>query len=246
MKLDRVRLGSGALPVWVHHEHQARWRYASNYCKNKIIVDCACGIGKGTSMFAKAGASQVYAFDLSHEAVEITKQRCVELANVTVMQASALALPLDNASIDIFISLETIEHIQDDQSFLNEVTRLLSADGIFICSTPNRAVTMPGKIITDKPWNPFHVREYNTDEFQMLLSERFNTVHILGQNAYSQWRISLLEKLGRLLPGHTGGRINSALKLPRFAYDQEHHHKVRDLPDHGACEYLVAVCKQPK
>jgi SAM-dependent methyltransferase len=243
--LDRERFGSGRLPIWVRNEHLARWRFAAGLVPAKVVVDCACGTGAGSAIFAEAGASQVYAYDLSERAVEQARQRCAPFPHVVVQQASGLSLPLAGASIDMFVSLETIEHIDDDAAFLREIVRVLTPVGTLICSTPNRSITMPGKVLTDRPWNPFHVREYNQQEFATLLRERFRTVRLLGQNARSAWRVGLLEEFGRRLPGHVGGRVNSVLKLPRLAYDRESHHRVRELPGRGTCEYLVAVCSDP-
>lgn len=243
--IDRERLGSGYLPPWVLNEHRARWRFASGLVQGKVCVDCACGVGEGTAMFANAGASHVHGFDLSDDAVNAAKQRCAGLPNVTIRKSSALSLPLASSSVDIFVSLETIEHLDHDREFLAEVGRVLSADGTLVCSTPNRSVTMPGKKISDKPWNPFHVREYGVDEFVTLLKDGFRTIRLLGQNPRAAWRVRLLETIGRLAPGNIGGRVNSALKLPRLIFDSESHHRVREIPSFGTCEYLVAVCTRP-
>lgn len=199
----------------------------------------------GTAMFAEAGAAKVHAFDLSDDAVASAREACAEFPAVTVSQADGRELPLPDEHADVFISFETIEHINDDKSFLNEVVRVLKPNGVFICSTPNRTITMPARNLSDTPWNPYHVREYNEAEFRALLSSRFNSVDLLGQNPIPNWRVSLLSFLGRLLPGNLGGRINSATKIPRFAYDKEHHHAVQAMPPSGACEYLVAVCRGP-
>jgi SAM-dependent methyltransferase len=246
MNIDCERFGAGALPIWVHHEHQARWLYAQKYVTNKSVIDCACGVGDGTYIFANAGARHIYAFDLSTEAVNATKTRCATLSNVTATQSSGLSLPLESSSVEVFISFETIEHIEDDRGFLNEVVRLLKPGGTFLCSTPNRTITMPGKVLADKPWNPFHVREYNAEEFKSLLNEKFTDIVLLGQNPISSWRVSLLETLGKLLPGHAGGRINSALKIPRFLYDKIQDHVVDQIPQGKVCEYIIAVCSKPE
>lgn len=239
---DRERFTRGSLPIWVQNEHHARWRWASKFVVGKRVVDCACGAGEGSAMFAREGAAQVLAFDISKDAVEITRRLCSELPTVTVRQANGLNLPLSDASIDVFVSLETIEHIEDDQGFLAEVARVLVPGGTFVCSTPNRAVTMPGKTLMDRPWNPFHLREYNQQEFLSILSERFPKVRLYGQNIYPLWRTNLFEWIGRSLPGHMGGRINSALKIPRIFYDREQHHGVCELPQSGGVEYYVALC----
>lgn len=246
MKLiDRERFGAGSLPVWVHNEHRARWRFASDYVAGKVVADCACGVGLGSAMFAASGASRVHALDLSEEAIVKARSNCSAYSTVSVALADGCDLPLVSGSIDLFVSFETIEHVIDDCGFLAEVARVLMPSGTFICSTPNRSVTMPGKSIADTPWNPFHVREYDQDEFKRLLADRFSSVRLFGQNPKTQARVEVLKAVGRLLPGHSGGRINSALKLPRLAYDKESHHQVVELPETGTCEYLVAVCTQP-
>jgi ubiquinone/menaquinone biosynthesis C-methylase UbiE len=242
---DRERFGAGTLPIWVHNEHRARWRFATRHVKGKIVADCACGVGLGSAMFAQAGARHVYGFDLSEEAVNTARKNCAQFPFVAIEQGDGCKLPLDDNSIDLFISFETIEHIHDDRGFLAEVKRVLRPNGNFICSTPNRSVTMPGKKFSDVPWNPFHVREYNQGEFQALLEEHFASVHMFGQNPTPAWRVRSLEMIGRLFPGHAGGRINSALKLPRLAYDKENHHAVGELPSNGTCEYLIAFCSNP-
>lgn len=244
--IDRERFGSGALPIWVHHEHRARWRFASGFVAGKVVADCACGIGLGSMILAQAGAARVHAFDLSEEAVSAARRACSQFPNVKVEQADGCSLPLANGSIGLFISFETIEHIQDDRGFLAEVVRVLKPDGTFICSTPNRSVTMPGKKLSDTPWNPFHVREYSQLEFLSLLGEKFKEINLYGQNPKTSWRVKLLEQLGHMLPGHLGGRLNSALKLPRLAYDREEYHAVVEFPRKGTCEYLVAVCGRSK
>lgn len=240
--IDRERFGSGTLPIWVHNEHRARWRFASQHVAGKVVADCACGVGLGTAMFAEAGAVHVHAFDLSTDAVAAARNNCTHYANVSVQQADGRKLPLADHSIDLFISFESIEHIDDDHGFLKEVARVLKPDGSFICSTPNRSVTMPGKKLTDSPWNPFHVREYDQADFQALLGEHFNVIKMYGQNPRSSWRTHLFEQISRLLPGHMGGRINSAFKLPRLAYDKEIHHAVVDPFSNHVCEYQVAHC----
>jgi 2-polyprenyl-3-methyl-5-hydroxy-6-metoxy-1,4-benzoquinol methylase len=171
--LDRERFGSGGLPIWVRNEHRARWRFASALVRGKVVVDCACGIGLGSRMFAEGGAAMVYGFDLSEEAVAVARENCAQYPLISIQQADGRSLPLPNASIDLFVSFETIEHIEDAKRFVNEIVRVLKPDGQFLVSTPNRSVTMPGKGIADTPWNPFHVREYNLAEFQEILKDAF-------------------------------------------------------------------------
>jgi len=245
MAVDRERFGGGAVPSWVRHEHEARWKFAAGFVSGRTVADCACGVGEGTAVFARSGAVAVHAFDVSSDAVATARARCASFDNVAVGQASAAAVPLADSSVGVFVCLETIEHVDDDRSLVAELARVVADDGVVICSTPNRAVTMPGKQISDRPWNPFHLREYDQHEFTALLGERFETVELLGQNRRHAWRVAAMSRLGRVLPGNLGGRLTSVVKLPRLVVDRAESHAVRNLPRTGTCEYLVAVCRDP-
>jgi SAM-dependent methyltransferase len=244
--VDRERFGAGGVPPWVHREHVARWRFAAELVPGRRVADCACGVGEGTAMFARAGAASVRAFDVSPDAVAAARTTCATLTNVVVGEASGTALPLDDASIDVFVCLETIEHVVEDRDLVAEVARVVADGGTLVCSTPNRAVTMPGKSLNDPPWNPFHVREYSAEEFTALLGERFESVELFGQNPRRGVRVRVMAALGGVLPGNLGGRLTSVLKLPRLVFDRDHHHRVVNLPAGGTCEYLVAVCRRPR
>jgi ubiquinone/menaquinone biosynthesis C-methylase UbiE len=228
--------------VWVRNEHIARWEFAAGYATQRVVVDCATGAGGGADLFGRAGADHVYAFDASPDAVSTARARTGSNGCVTVREGSALSLPMQDASADLYVSLETIEHLEDDRAFLIEVRRVLRPGGVFICSTPNRAVTMPGKDAGEKPWNPFHVREYTREEFVNLLSADFEVTHVLGQNLRTKGRVGVMAAVGRVLPGHLAARFNSIVKLPRIAFDRVSQHRVREIPSNRDAEYLVAVC----
>ena len=169
MAFQRERLQADAfVPSWVRHEHHARYAFASGYCGGKAVVDCACGDGAGSAVFAGAGAASVRAFDASEETIAGARARA-EGSNVHFAVAPAGRLPLQDACADVYVCLETIEHVEDDKALLSEAARVLKPDGIFLCSTPNRIVTNPGMSAGDKPWNRFHVREYSRGEFAGLL-----------------------------------------------------------------------------
>ena len=54
---------------------------------------------------------------------------------------SITAVPIrDDHSFDVIVCFEAIEHIEDQEALLAEVKRLLKPDGLFIVSTPNKAI----------------------------------------------------------------------------------------------------------
>lgn len=233
----------GFLPHWVINEHNARYEFARHYVKNHNIVDCACGAGIGTLHFLRSGANYIYGFDISNTAIEEARLNCVSDA-VEFRVADALHLPLPDETIDVFISLETIEHIQDDKAFIKEIARLLKANGLLICSTPNREVTNPGSDLQAQPLNPFHIREYSKTEFRALLAAHFSSIELYGQNPKSDFSVELGTRIAKFLGVRTTARINQAFKLFRFiSYDQNIARVVQMSP---GCdyEYLVAICQK--
>ena len=233
-----------SLPVWVRHEHTARFVFAARFVEGKTVIDCACGEGFASAMFAEAGASHVHAFDSSPAAVSAACAR-IPSSRITCGVADGRRLPLGDSEADVMVSLETIEHISEDQAFLEEACRVLKPDGVFICSTPNRAVTNPGSSLTDKPWNRVHVREYDETEFFGRLSSLFAHVERYGQNPTHPMRVSALRGLSRVLPRHSAVRVNQLLKLPRLVLDRPERHAVKSHRPDRAYEYLVAVCTKP-
>lgn len=232
------------IPIWVRHEHLARYRFAASYVAEKVVVDCACGDGTSSELFAKAQASHVYAFDAEPGAIEHCRRNRVD-CRLSFAKADASTLPLDNAVADVYVSLETIEHLHNDWAFLQEVVRVLKGGGLFICSTPNRCVTNPGKTIAEKPFNPFHVREYSPEEFAALLDHFFSEIEWFGQNKKSRWLARMMGVLGKVLPRNSAVRINQMMKLPRFLFDRLVDHRVFRT-ENTIVEYMVAVCRGPR
>jgi SAM-dependent methyltransferase len=85
---------------------------------------------------------------------------------VEVMQANLAELPLPDASVDVVVNFQVIEHLWDQAQFVAECARVLRPSGLLMVSTPNRITFSPGR---DTPINPFHTRELNAREFTELL-----------------------------------------------------------------------------
>lgn len=242
MSVEKERLSSiPFLPDWIWKEHMARFVFVATLCQNKDILDCACGSGVGTQYFSKQARS-VQAIDISLEALAEAKKRSQNNTNVIFSQGSATNIPLPDASVDIYISLETIEHLNEIQPYLREALRVLRTGGTFVCSTPNRAVTNPGKKISDKPTNPFHVREFNTGEFTELLREHFVNVALSAQNPVNGSLVTLLNTFGKFLPLNFTTRIHQAIKLITSFFRNDQYYAVRPAQKDTHYEYVLAVC----
>ena len=235
------------VPPWVVSEHVERYKFASTFVRDVTVVDCACGTGEGTRLYAESGATLVYAYDISTAAIEDTARKCSSKTNVRTAFGSALDLPLAAGSADLFVSLETFEHLTSQTGFLDEVVRVLRPGGIFLCSTPNRDVYSPGNQQASKPWNKYHTCEYNKVEFLDALNARFVETKLFGQNPVNhaiEWIANGTSQVFGLTPAV---RLKQLLKLPRFVIPRRRErHAVVPAADGQSYEYLVAVSRTPE
>jgi ubiquinone/menaquinone biosynthesis C-methylase UbiE len=101
-------------------EHISRYLSVTDVVKDKVVLDIASGTGYGTQLIAKT-AKKVYGVDYSPEAIEYSKQNHSS-DNVEFKVGDAHNIPMDDKSVDVVVSLETIEHLKDPAKFLHQTT----------------------------------------------------------------------------------------------------------------------------
>ncbi len=158
---------------WTELAQQHVWRYVfvSQYVKNRVVLDVACGVGYGSDYLSRCGAKQVIGVDFDQRSLQFARGAYVR-PNLNFVNGNALTLPISDHSLDVVISFETIEHIREQEVFLAEIWRVLKMDGIFICSTPNTKFSM-GHID--------HVKELTPAQFYRMLKTYFGKVEKYGQ-----------------------------------------------------------------
>lgn len=172
-------------------EHVERYRFACRYVRGKDVLDIACGEGYGTAAMGKAGARSVIGVDIDPQAVEHARHRY----QIDARLGSAETIPVENDSVDVVISFETIEHVPNPETFLDECVRVLRPGGVLVISTPNLEVY---REVT--PDNPFHCSEMSVQDFKKLLGARFESTVMFGQHLPEPWfmRYRGLGRLGRI------------------------------------------------
>ncbi len=161
-------------------EHVYRYAFATHFVKGKRVLDIACGEGYGSAALQKAGATHVTGVDVSEEVCRHVRAKY----GIDARPGSAEKIPIADASIDVIVSFETIEHVPNPLGFLDECLRVLTPDGRLIISTPNKGVYG-----VDSP-NPYHCSEMTEDEFSFLLRARFRKVKLYSQHPHSAPRWS--------------------------------------------------------
>ena len=161
----------------VELEHLHRYCFARDLCAGRDVLDVASGEGYGSAILATVARS-VVGVELSVEATTHAKAAYPE-ENLEFISGDATQIPLSDATVDVVVSFETLEHLPDQDKFFNEVRRVLRPGGLLIVSTPDRHVHSG----IGMGVNPFHVHELSYSEFETSLSAHFPNWHILPQRA---------------------------------------------------------------
>lgn len=150
-------------------DHWERYEFAALLCPpGERILDVACGCGYGTSLLAQATGGILVGLDVDKYSINWANK--YYSGNVKFLGIEdEKRWPIEDNSIDVVVSLETIEHVSDPENFLSEVKRILVNDGILILSTPINETEE-----RFSPVNRFHVREYSWEELDNLLSKYFS------------------------------------------------------------------------
>ncbi len=156
-------------------EHLHRYLFACKVVSGKCVLDIASGEGYGSAMLART-AHKVTGVDLSHEAVSHAQARYLS-KNLEFRIGSCSALPIGDASVDVVVSFETIEHHDEHEAMMREIKRVLRPDGLLVMSSPDKLE------YSDKPGysNQYHIKELYRDEFKKLIGLHFKNHSIYGQ-----------------------------------------------------------------
>ena len=172
------RIIPGQVDVDLLNEHVARYTFAARLARGKRVLDAGCGAGYGSAELAQT-ADSVVGVDRAPEAVDFARAT-YGLPNLRFEQASCEALPHPGGSFDLVVAFEVIEHLDNWREFLLEAHRVLAPAGQIVISTPNKLYYTESRGPTGA--NPFHVHEFDFEEFQSELHGVFAHVSMYLEN----------------------------------------------------------------
>lgn len=140
------------------------------------VLEVGFGAGFGADVLAQAG-HRVIAVDPSAQAVAYAGHR---YPGVRFARADGCRLPFLSGVFDVVVTFQVIEHLVDDQGFLGELRRVMAPGGCLYITTPNRRLRL---LPFQRPWNPYHVREYSDRGLRAVLGPVPDRVAIQGVHA---------------------------------------------------------------
>lgn len=183
--------------------HLKRYRFAEQWCRDRDVLDAACGVGYGSAALG-AVASRVLGVDRDAATIEYARSRYAG-GNVEFAVMDIARLALQDASFDAVCAFEALEHVPDREAVLGELARVLRPEGTLVASTPRAERT------TERPENPFHEVEYAPHDFERLLRTFFERVELYGQRRLQTRRHRLLQRVDVL------GLRKRVMRPPRVA-----------------------------
>lgn len=156
-------------------EHKHRYLLAAIYAQGKDVLDIASGEGYGSALLANV-AKSVVGVDISSETVAHAQRKYIA-HNLRYCQGSAAAIPLPDASVDLVVSFETIEHHDQHEEMFREIKRVLRPSGILYISSPDHYEYS----VVPNYNNEYHIKELSYKEFDTLLGKYFAQHKMAGQ-----------------------------------------------------------------
>lgn len=160
----------------IYFEHIIRYKFIQQFLKPQMtVLDVACGSGYGSYLIAKK-VKNVIGIDISKAAIKYAQEK-YHYSNIKYINANlSKRIPLEDKSIDLIVSFETLEHLEDQDKFLQELKRVSKDDALLVISTPNK------EIFTTSD-QKFHKKELSFQEFSNLLEKYFSVRHIIKQSS---------------------------------------------------------------
>jgi 2-polyprenyl-3-methyl-5-hydroxy-6-metoxy-1,4-benzoquinol methylase len=136
----RERATDGAL-AGIMQDHINRYAFASQYTKDKKVLDYGCGTGYGSQLLQTA--AEYLGCDVDAESIEHA------ITNYSNYKTSFTTNTSIWAGWDVITCFEVLEHLPEQQALIENFNHILRPGGKLVLSTPQKGAT-PGT-----PWDKY-------------------------------------------------------------------------------------------
>ena len=96
------------------------------------VLEVGCGVGFLASHLAREREMNVTGIDLDPDQVARARKESRECDHLRFLEGDATKLPFENGRFDMVLSFDVLHHIPNWTEALNEVSRVLRSDGIYV------------------------------------------------------------------------------------------------------------------
>jgi ubiquinone/menaquinone biosynthesis C-methylase UbiE len=95
-----------------------------------VVADLGCGSGYFTIPISRK-VKKVYGVDVQKEMLEFLKQKIREqkIANIETLLSKENRIPIQNESVDLLLSVNTLHEFRDKEKMITEIRRVLRPKG---------------------------------------------------------------------------------------------------------------------
>jgi len=130
--------------------------------KRKLdVLDVGCGAGAQAKYWLDSG-HRYWGLDINQPLIELARERSRrEGLDAGFEVGSATELPYADASMDVCVMPELLEHVQDWQSCVNEAVRVLRPNGLIYINTSSRLCPVQNEFnLPLYSWYPSVLKRY--------------------------------------------------------------------------------------
>jgi dolichyl-phosphate beta-glucosyltransferase len=122
---------------WFRAKRELALQYVADAGVGRVALDVGCGTGELAFALHELGADQVVGVDLSAYALHHARERAVaRRESVDFMRASAERLAVADDAVSTLVSMDVVEHLEDDVAALREYKRVVAPGGLVIVAVP--------------------------------------------------------------------------------------------------------------
>ncbi len=161
--------------------------------KPSSVLDAGCGEGFSMNKFMEAGVGKkLEGIEYSKTAIKLGNKSFPDL---NIKEGSIYDMPYKNSSFDLVVCTEVLEHLDDVEKGLSELTRV--SKKYIVISVPNEPFFMLSNLLRGKNLRRFgndegHINHFTIYSFQKLLKK--NGLKVKKVKFPYPWILVLAEK----------------------------------------------------
>ena len=174
--------------------------------RNLRLVDYGCGSGNTLLKVRELGFDNILGIDASEDCVKATRGH-----GISCELASAAFPNIEEASVDIFLLLDVLEHLENDETYLEFFYRALKVNGQILITVPAHQF-----LWSSHDEQNHHFRRYSKKELEEKLKSASFDIETLRYWNSTLFPIFVLQRfLTRLIPQKSSSEFSMPSRFMR-------------------------------